>query len=728
MAGFFAGKAAKEKSTAQSQTRSQDSARQSNALELETEMMFLQRNVGNRALGQILQRKCRTCAASGTKCAHCKEEDEQMLQRKSDGTVSSTQKSGVPPIVHSVLNSSGQPLDPAPRSFMESRFGHDFSQVRIHTDAKAAESARAVNAHVYTVGQDVVFDAGQYMPETIQGKQLLAHELTHVVQQKSSVRTLQSNLKVGQVGDAYEKEAERISAAVLSDTPMQVRPGLIAPRIQRVPWGTCPSGRRLSAAHPFRYGAAEVFAEGRFRLARSGSCIVSNVQRLEEMTCPREPERTIIRQMQERFRSGRNPRRTREIHSAEGVPAPEEGTSVSERLEGAASATVEAFSLLRPDMLDLTRREVYDVTTLSQARGHENIVREYAQLLNRITNFHWNPGTTYGPIRPLTYPIRPTESVCYGPTDFARWPGVILYEVIATRGKPRPPDEEQRRRGQQRQRRPGTAETEQTRPRRQVRDPEGLRTAERQAAQRARQVEQQAAQALQQRLAREVSVEAAQSRIRRLLQSRIPRILAARVTRIAATRTARRAFSMIPVLGWGFAAVDVYNAVRDIARGHVARGLAGVGCAAVDVGADLLHLADVVTGPGGTAASLAVQAGTIACQIGIEVARANEKMEELKQEIARTNNLPTVARLRDYYELDDEAISELRREFGLPEETGGPIPQISNVCPTCHPRRQERQAEFSQFPEFDIGETGPETRPEQMRNLQEWIQNVQQEE
>lgn len=69
---------------------------------------------------------------------------------------------------------------------MEPRFGHDFSQVRVHTDAKAAESARAVNALAYTIGQDVFFGLGEYMPSEITGQRLLAHELTHVLQQEAN--------------------------------------------------------------------------------------------------------------------------------------------------------------------------------------------------------------------------------------------------------------------------------------------------------------------------------------------------------------------------------------------------------------------------------------------------------------------------------------------------------------------------------------------------------------
>jgi hypothetical protein len=92
--------------------------------------------------------------------------------------------SDIPSIVHEVLNSPGQPLDPDAREVMESRFGYDFSQVRVHTDEKAAESAQAVNASAYTVGRDVVFGAGQYTPGTSEGGSLMAHELTHVVQQQ----------------------------------------------------------------------------------------------------------------------------------------------------------------------------------------------------------------------------------------------------------------------------------------------------------------------------------------------------------------------------------------------------------------------------------------------------------------------------------------------------------------------------------------------------------------
>lgn len=116
-----------------------------------------------------------------------KKDDDEMMQRKESGAAPSVvHRQSAPPIVHDVLHSSGQPLDPSTLGFMESRFGHDFSGVRVHSDERAADSARAVNALAYTVGRDVVFGAGQYAPGSMAGKRLLAHELTHVVQNNIS--------------------------------------------------------------------------------------------------------------------------------------------------------------------------------------------------------------------------------------------------------------------------------------------------------------------------------------------------------------------------------------------------------------------------------------------------------------------------------------------------------------------------------------------------------------
>jgi len=125
--------------------------------------------------------------------------------------VRQAETSAAPPIVHDVLRAGGQPLDSTARAFMEPRFGHDFSRVRVHTDAKAAKSARAVNALAYTVGRDVVFDTGQYNPSSAAGRQVLAHELTHVIQQEGQTGSAGGHLAVGAATNEYEAEAERIA-------------------------------------------------------------------------------------------------------------------------------------------------------------------------------------------------------------------------------------------------------------------------------------------------------------------------------------------------------------------------------------------------------------------------------------------------------------------------------------------------------------------------------------
>lgn len=158
----------------------------------------------------ILQR-----CSNGVECAECRKKRESNLQR---AAVSAAPTNGVPPIVHDVLRSPGQPLDAGTRTFMESRFSHDFSGVRVHTDAKAAESARSVNALAYTVGRDLVFGMGQYSPTTMIGRRLLAHELTHVVQQSSQHIAPNPDLTIGSGDDSVEQEAKRIGNLIGSYT------------------------------------------------------------------------------------------------------------------------------------------------------------------------------------------------------------------------------------------------------------------------------------------------------------------------------------------------------------------------------------------------------------------------------------------------------------------------------------------------------------------------------
>ena len=124
-----------------------------------------------------------------------------------------------PSLVSEVLRSAGQPLDNETRAFMEPRFGHDFSRVRVYTDGTAARSAQSVNALAYTVGQRVVFDAGQYSPQTNEGRRLIAHELAHTLQQGTS--TLSAPLEVASSADPAEGEADRLADRVMTGVDHQ---------------------------------------------------------------------------------------------------------------------------------------------------------------------------------------------------------------------------------------------------------------------------------------------------------------------------------------------------------------------------------------------------------------------------------------------------------------------------------------------------------------------------
>lgn len=161
------------------------------------------------AQGLRLQRKC----ACGGSCQDCGEK-KQLLRAARMGAPGKSPE--VPPLVHDVLATPGQPLSASARAFMEPRFKHDFGKVRVHTDERAAASARAVDALAYTVGQHIVFDQGQYQPDTPRGQHLLAHELAHTVQQGDAGRAPGQTLTFDSPGHgALEREADSVAVSVL---------------------------------------------------------------------------------------------------------------------------------------------------------------------------------------------------------------------------------------------------------------------------------------------------------------------------------------------------------------------------------------------------------------------------------------------------------------------------------------------------------------------------------
>lgn len=139
-----------------------------------------------------VQRACSGCAAAVDVSHEFKKEDDRIVRRKaaagpSPQTTQSSFLSQLPDLTRPLqqVHGDGSPLQTSERAFFEPRFGHDFSNVRVHFDQDAASAARALQARAYTTGRDIVFASGEYSPSSVEGRRLLAHELAHVVQQGS---------------------------------------------------------------------------------------------------------------------------------------------------------------------------------------------------------------------------------------------------------------------------------------------------------------------------------------------------------------------------------------------------------------------------------------------------------------------------------------------------------------------------------------------------------------
>jgi hypothetical protein len=148
----------------------------------------LQRTIGNRAVASLIQRT--RAVASGA----------------------------ASPLVRDGLAAPGLPLDEGTRTFFETRFSCDLSEVRVHADERAARSAAAADAQAFTVGGDVVFAAGRYAPHTAEGRRLLAHELAHVVQQRGHGTAPPSDAH-----GLHEREADAVATSVETNAPFDIQ-------------------------------------------------------------------------------------------------------------------------------------------------------------------------------------------------------------------------------------------------------------------------------------------------------------------------------------------------------------------------------------------------------------------------------------------------------------------------------------------------------------------------
>jgi hypothetical protein len=156
------------------------------------------------------------------KCAKCEDEKKALQAKELPGKVPVAQGQDVPPIVHEVLRSPGQSLDKETRALMEPRFGHDFSHVRVYTNTPAAKSAETVNAEAYTAGNHIVFGRQRYKPKSWEGLHLLAHELTHVIQQGTN-RCAFIQRQVFPTSTNYRFDTYQVSEQDLSDPDIVTR-------------------------------------------------------------------------------------------------------------------------------------------------------------------------------------------------------------------------------------------------------------------------------------------------------------------------------------------------------------------------------------------------------------------------------------------------------------------------------------------------------------------------
>jgi hypothetical protein len=164
----------------------------------------------------------RKCDCGGT-CDNCKAEQENdehgKVQRKGESASPSARSTAAPAIVHQVISEPGDPLDAATRAFFEPRFAWDFSQVRVHSGARAADSAKAINARAYTVGNHIVFRNDESNRSGIQGRTLVAHELAHVIQQDAASSSVFAEHGAGL---SQQSKALRRKPADEPDEPLDV--------------------------------------------------------------------------------------------------------------------------------------------------------------------------------------------------------------------------------------------------------------------------------------------------------------------------------------------------------------------------------------------------------------------------------------------------------------------------------------------------------------------------
>lgn len=219
----------------------------------------------------LLQRKCLPSGQRSATWGNCDTCEPGMNELKHQ-SVNQEDPAMVPSVVQDVLQTSGRPLEDHVRVPMESGFRHDFSRVRIHTNSRAAESARAVNALAYTVGQHVVFGPGQYLPQTSGGRKILAHELTHVIQQDfsgASVSDCEQPVSGHLLNNAAEQEADMVAASITDGRPPVIKQSFGRSTLSRQP----ASGPGQSGSQP----ASDIKAKDVFPFPKDSRVVLNRI-------------------------------------------------------------------------------------------------------------------------------------------------------------------------------------------------------------------------------------------------------------------------------------------------------------------------------------------------------------------------------------------------------------------------------------------------------------------
>ena len=321
-------------------------------------------------------------------------------------------------IVQQVLRTPGSPIDASIRARMEKRFGRDFGRVRLHTDDLAAHSARCLNARAWTAGSHIVFGKGRYSPETPEGRWLLCHELTHVVQQAGEFSA--TGVTVGGARDPLERAADRAADIVAAGGSLPPDFGFgFAPAgvIQRHEDTPCP-GTVVTPNEPGRQGLG-----GNWAL---------------EIAYKEDPE---IRDHVDALFFGSQYEGERfdvDVLLPRGAPNKAFGNMLLTRLRGLQKQR-------RPDIIDFKRRVFYEIKTPQYAADGMVQLESYYKIANEIIHeyarFHeppWDRGrATWYPRHSLPYPGDWRAIVCTQATDHRRFPGLILYDIRKKPGRRR---------------------------------------------------------------------------------------------------------------------------------------------------------------------------------------------------------------------------------------------------------------------------------------------------